>query len=1069
MTSLDDPTPRVDIDSIAHGDRDEVKSIDVIISYAHGDIGSNERAKSLCAALQARGIHAIYDKALLRDAGNDWHAALTAQFNTALVVAALWSPLALSRPMCIFEAKLAAAVEDKLLPFEVEPVGREHFTEELHNLAYRHNRVAYVEDDAVTQIVNRVNKRRESIAREKLFVRTAPLAPSQAALADERVQLQPVFTSGSGFLAGRDIEESLLTDAWASCAPGADSAGKTHILVMHAIGGAGKTALMRRLVDRLAPQNWPHAEKVIGWSAYSQGAGENSNADAEGFVIAALRALGEIGQLPLSSEERGRLLALRMRTTRTLMLLDGIEPLQSAPDVNQGRLKDRGLQYFLQQIALSGHPGLIVINSRQPLPELENTPAPRVRTHELEALSPAAGATLLRHLGCRGRPQELEDASREALNHALSIALLGTYIRAVEFGDIARRDSIGLSRIIDTPKELQANQQTARFAKRAGAIMRAYIARFEARERESPQDDRLERVALTLVGLFNRPADGPAMAALLAGPPIPGVTDAYHAAPAESRERSWRAALSRLRDLKLLSPADANDPTGLDAHPLVRDYFGKTLKETAPEAHRAAHERLWRHYEKACVKDLPDTLDEMQPLFHAIGHACAAGGHEEAFRELYYRRVLRRNEKYIVHQFGAYAADLGALAAFFDAPWGGVSENLSPPCRGAVLNYAAFALRGLGRLAEAEAPEAAGLELAVAQRNWKNAAIAASNLSELRLTLGRVVAAVEAARQAVEHADRSKDAGQMMITCTALADALAQAGQGAEALDLFQDAEAPEAQREPAFQRLYSLQGYQYCDLLLGLGRAAEVRERAAYMEQLFKDGVLKSLLSKSMGDFADARALALLAAHGEAGASAAAIPRLDEAVAALRRAGSDDRLPWGLLARARFYVHVFAQSRDPAHLQIAHTDLADVQDIASRGQMKLHLTDHALECARLALAHIPGAPPEALIPLDPPLVEEVEIVIEPPPARKLSFFDRLLGKKPPPPPEPERRKETRVVSAPQNLAMTRTAPVTAEDRAHLADAEGWYAQAFDLVQETGYHRRDRELEDLRRRMDALT
>ena len=52
----------------------------------------------------------------------------------------------------------------------------------------------------------------------------------------------------------------------------------------------------------------------------------------------------------------------------------------------------------------------------------------------------------------------------------------------------------------------------------------------------------------------------------------------------------------------------------------------------------------------------------------------------------------------------------------------------------------------------------AGLEIDVKQENWKNAAISASNLSELELTLGEVAGAVGDAEQSVIYADRSGDA-----------------------------------------------------------------------------------------------------------------------------------------------------------------------------------------------------------------------------------------------------------------------------------------------------------------------
>ncbi len=81
--------------------------------------------------------------------------------------------------------------------------------------------------------------------------------------------------TGAGRLIGRDVELTRLNTAWKSTEAGAPAEKKTNVVVLHAIGGAGKTALMRRFVDDLANEGFPGAHKVFGWSAYSQGSGED--------------------------------------------------------------------------------------------------------------------------------------------------------------------------------------------------------------------------------------------------------------------------------------------------------------------------------------------------------------------------------------------------------------------------------------------------------------------------------------------------------------------------------------------------------------------------------------------------------------------------------------------------------------------------------------------------------------------------------------------------------------------------------------------------------------------------
>ena len=109
----------------------------------------------------------------------------------------------------------------------------------------------------------------------------------------------------------------------------------------------------------------------------------------------------------------------------------------------------------------------------------------------------------------------------------------------------------------------------------------------------------------------------------------------------------------------------------------------------------------------------------------------------------------------------------------------------------------------------------AGLENLSRRRIGRNAASSAGNLSELELTLGEVAGAVGDAEQSVTYADRSGDAFEQMKQRVKQADALHQAGRRAEAEARFREAEQRQAERQPAYPLLYSLQGFRYCDLLL--------------------------------------------------------------------------------------------------------------------------------------------------------------------------------------------------------------------------------------------------------------
>ncbi|MEZ5449612.1 MAG: hypothetical protein R3E89_11710 [Thiolinea sp.] len=240
---------------------------------------------------------------------------------------------------------------------------------------------------------------------------------------------------------------------------------------------------------------------------------------------------------------------------------------------------------------------------------------------------------------------------------------------------------------------------------------------------------------------------------------------------------------------------------------------------------------------------------------------------------------------------------------------------------------------------------------------WKNAAISASNLSELQLTLGEVAAARESGQRSVDYADQSGDIFERMIDLTIHADALHQAGEAEAALALFREAEQLQQEHRPGYPRLYSLRGFRYCDLLLAQGGTAEVLERAEQtLEWVTRAG--QDVLSAALDQLTLGRAhLQQLVSPSPAsrergpGGEGLAAHWLDQAVAGLRAAGTQHYLPLGLLARAALHRH----SGDYAR---ARQDLQEVFDIAEPSGMRLHLTDWHLEMARYFLPPIPRPSP---------------------------------------------------------------------------------------------------------------
>jgi len=730
----------------------------------------------------------------------------------------------------------------------------------------------------------------------------------------------------SGHLFGREQELEGLEAAWQD--------KTTHILSIVAWGGVGKTSLVAQWMAGLAGRNFDGAD-YFDWSFYSQGTRDQTTASADAFVDAALRFFGDenMADSQQGPWDKGARLAQLVGERKTLLVLDGLEPLQHPPGPMAGELKDPAIQALLRGLALR-NAGLCVVTTREPLADVASYRNSVLREWHLDRLSTTAGVALLKTLKVDGSAAELAAAVDEVSGHALTLNILGRFLVRAHGGDVRKRDRVRLEKA------------DAKVPESHGHAFRV-IATYETWLEAGGKEDHLRQLALLrLLGLFDRPAAAKCLAALRAEPAIAGLTEMILGLG----EEDWSSVVSDLAEAHLV----IRDGEDLDAHPLIREYFASRLRESS-DAWQEAHGRLF-DFLKDNTKRQPDTLAGLQPLYQAVYHGCQAGRQQEACDEVYRDRISRGAEAFVVKKLGAFGADLGAVACFFEAPWRRVSPSLSEAAQAWLLNAAAVSLRALNRLQEAVEPMRAAVQWATSREKWKEASVGAANLSELELTLGEVQAAVAAAEQSVTFADRSGDTFQRMVNRTALADARQQAGEEGTALALFREAEVLQAEDDPEYPLLYSLRGFRYCDLLLapaeravGAGRADDSRGIAACAKVERRapqtlDWAVRHLgpLEIALDHLSLGRARLYRAIlEGRASeAVAEAQDAIEKAVAGLRASGDLPRLPWGLLTRSwlRFVGGNAEGSR---------ADLDEAWEIAERGSMRLFLADVALYRAR--------------------------------------------------------------------------------------------------------------------------
>ena len=127
-------------------------------------------------------------------------------------------------------------------------------------------------------------------------------------------------------LFGREAELAWLDACWAE---------GVHVATIVAFGGVGKSALVNAWLRRMADDGWRGAERVYGWSFYSQGTDRLTSSDE--FFSEALRWFGDTEAAPTSPWDKGERLAALVRKERALLVLDGVEPLQWGPGVAGGQ------------------------------------------------------------------------------------------------------------------------------------------------------------------------------------------------------------------------------------------------------------------------------------------------------------------------------------------------------------------------------------------------------------------------------------------------------------------------------------------------------------------------------------------------------------------------------------------------------------------------------------------------------------------------------------------------------------------------------------------------------------
>lgn len=448
-----------------------------------------------------------------------------------------------------------------------------------------------------------------------------------------------------------------------------DTASPYRVQALVAAGGTGKTAVAEKVVSRLR-QSWPApgAGSVLVWSFY-----EEPNADAFLRECAQL-FLGE----PSDETTGGRLERLQrgLRDGRPhLIVLDGLERVQA--EAGQGRvrgeLEDQQVRVLLQCIAAGLGRTRALITSRFPLVDLRNWQLLGVVETSLDDLTPIAARHVLSGWGVHGSDWELDAVAAQVGCHALSVAVIGSYLSHFEEGRVEAVATFDLDAVAGA--DIKARKLTK--------ILAFYAQRLSASERD----------LLTRLAIFQRGVTLEMLGVLInAGGAVAGSLS--------QDEARIPFLLNGLAKLGLVFRYSArNGATTWTAHPFVRQSFAKLLNCPTAKVFDAVATSLEKGLEERPEQRPEDgkLLDQYEQFIEAT---CLAGRPQLAF-DIYRNNLGGR--MHLAWRLGEYGRNERILRNFLP-PSGkakGFGKGLSGSDRQLGLYDLFYVLLDRGRLTEA--------------------------------------------------------------------------------------------------------------------------------------------------------------------------------------------------------------------------------------------------------------------------------------------------------------------------------------------------------------------------------
>ena len=553
-------------------------------------------------------------------------------------------------------------------------------------------------------------------------------------------------------------------------------------------GGAGKSALVRKWYDSLKKNN-VHPDGIFWWGFYR-------NAYLDRFLDVLLEYLAQ-GRVDLKEfkgtwKKVDKIKELILEG-EYLIILDGLEQMQKGEVSGEefGSMAHRECSDLLRFLADGKGKGLCLITTRYPLTDIRNYEGAVYQKKEVERLELEDARALFKKMGVEGSQEEIDSVIAEYDGHALSLILLTKYLVEDFGGDINRAKDIPP---FHSDKEAggKAHRILLWYEMQLGEEQRAFMKIFSLFRGAVREED--------FEGVFQAKME----------------TEMNQSLRAMS-SFSFKRMVDNLFDRRLISRGQ--DDT-YASHPLIKNYFESIFKE---EDKKLCHKRIYQYFGERAPEQ-PETLDEMQPLFEQVYHGCAAGLYDVVFDDVYWEKIHRGEEHFIVYKLGAWETDLSLVRTFF--PEGDLSQMplvSKKSGKGWLLNGAGLALKNIGRPIEAEEPLLIGVKMAIEDKRWRNASVGYQNLADLQSRTGELESGLESAKKGLDAAEKADSDMDISTSKAYLAGKLHLLGKDEEADNWFRQAD--ELQIKVSGYRLYGISGIFYADFLLSMKRIDEAFE----------------------------------------------------------------------------------------------------------------------------------------------------------------------------------------------------------------------------------------------------